>query len=101
MESFIAGSRGLLHRPFKLKVQMTKLPAKYNTVAFPLVLSIMMSCIISGVSTLRALGWNEGVFAKWMGAWGVSWLIAFPIVFLILPLVRKIVSTFVIAPGKG
>jgi Protein of unknown function (DUF2798) len=101
MEILIAGSRRLLHRPLTLKLQMTKLPAKYNTVAFPFVLSIMMSCIISGVSTLRALGWTEGIFGKWMGAWGISWLIAFPTVLVILPVVRKIVGTFVAAPGKG
>ena len=79
---------------------MTKLPAKYNFVAMPFVLSIMMSFIISGVSTLRALGLAEGFFTKWMGAWGISWLIAFPTVMLVLPLVRKIVALFVEVPGK-
>jgi Protein of unknown function (DUF2798) len=79
---------------------MTKLPAKYNFVAMPFVLSVMMSFIISGVSTLRALGLAEGFFSKWMGAWGISWLIAFPTVLVLLPLVRKIVTSFVEAPGK-
>ena len=101
MESFPAGSRGFLHRPFTLKVQMTKLPAKYNSVAIPLVLSIMMSFVISGVSTLRALGWVDGYVGKWMGAWGVSWLIAFPTVMVVLPLVRKIVAAFVDTPGQS
>ena len=79
---------------------MTKLPAKYNFVAMPFVLSVMMSFIISGVSTLRALGLAEGFFVKWMGAWGISWLVAFPTVLVVLPLVRKIVATFVETPGK-
>ena len=79
---------------------MTKLPAKYNFVAMPLVLSMFMSCIISGVSTLRALGLVDGFFGKWMLAWGLSWLIAFPTVMLVLPLVRKVVATFVEAPGQ-
>ncbi len=70
-------------------------------VAMPFVLSLMMSFIISGVSTLRALGWVEGFLMKWMAAWGVSWLIAFPTVLLVLPLVRKIVAAFVEPPGKG
>jgi hypothetical protein len=79
---------------------MTKLPAKYNVVAMPFVLSIFMSCIISGVSTMRALGLAEGVVGKWMGAWGLSWLIAFPTLLLVLPIVRKIVAQFVEAPGQ-
>jgi Protein of unknown function (DUF2798) len=79
---------------------MTKLPAKYNFIAMPFVLSVMMSFIISGVSTLRALGFADGLFMKWMGAWGISWLVAFPTVLFVLPLVRKVVATFVEAPGK-
>jgi hypothetical protein len=101
MEILIARGRRFLHRPFPLKVQMTKLPAKYNTVAMPFVLSVMMSFIISGVSTLRALGWVEGFFGKWMSGWGISWLIAFPTVLVIFPFVRKIVATFVELPGRG
>jgi hypothetical protein len=80
---------------------MTKLPAKYNIVALPFVLSIMMSFVISGVSTLRALGWVEGFIGKWMQAWGISWLIAFPTVLLLFPLVRKVVAAFVEPPGRG
>ncbi len=80
---------------------MTKLPAKYNTVVIPLLLSFMMSFVISGISTLRAVGWVDGYFDKWMGAWGVSWLIAFPTVLVVLPFVRKIVAIFVDAPGGG
>ena len=79
---------------------MTRLPAKYNYVAMPFVLSVFMSFIISGVSTLRALGLADGFMMKWMGAWGISWLIAFPTVLVVLPIVRKIVAYFVEAPGK-
>jgi hypothetical protein len=60
-----------------------------------------MSFIISGVATLRALGWVDGFFGKWMGAWGLSWLIAFPTVLVVFPLVRKIVGVFVEMPGKS
>jgi Protein of unknown function (DUF2798) len=80
---------------------MTKFHAKYNQIAFPLALSILMSCIISGVSTWRALGLVEGLLGKWMLAWGVSWLVAFPTVLVVLPLVRKIVGVFVEPPGPA
>lgn len=79
---------------------MRKLHAKYNIVAVPFVLSLMMSFIISGVSTLRALGLTEGLIVKWMSAWGISWLIAFPTVMVVFPFVRKIVAVFVEAPGR-
>jgi Protein of unknown function (DUF2798) len=78
---------------------MKRLPAKYNLVAIPLVLSTLMSFIISGVSTWRALGMVEGFVGKWMHAWGFSWVVAFPTVLFLLPVVRKIVGSFVEPPG--
>jgi hypothetical protein len=59
-----------------------------------------MSCIISFVSTWRALGLIEGFTAKWLPSWGLSWAIAFPALLVVLPIVRKIVAMFVEAPGK-
>jgi Protein of unknown function (DUF2798) len=83
-----------------VNADMRKLPASYNFVAMPFVLSIMMSFIISGVSTLRALGLVDGFVLKWMSAWGVSWIVAFPTVLVVLPLVRRIVAMFVEQPGR-
>jgi ABC-type glycerol-3-phosphate transport system permease component len=80
--------------------QLQKFPARYNFVAMPFVLSLMMSFIISGTSTLRALGIVDGFFFKWMSAWGVSWLVAFPTVLIVLPLVRRVVSIFVEQPER-
>jgi hypothetical protein len=77
---------------------MKKLPARFNVVAIPLVLSTLMSFIISGVSTWRALGLIEGFMGKWMLAWGFSWAVAFPTVLLLFPIVRKIVGLFVEPP---
>jgi hypothetical protein len=74
---------------------MTKLPARFNTVAMPFVLSIFMSCIVSLISSLRAHGFADFSAAIWMQAWGLSWLVAFPALFLVLPVVRKIVGAFV------
>jgi Protein of unknown function (DUF2798) len=77
---------------------MKKLPAKFNTFAIPLVLSTLMSFIISGVSTWHALGLTPGFLGKWMSAWGFSWMVAFPTVLLLFPIVRKIVGLFVEPP---
>ncbi len=101
MEGIIAGGGGLLHRAVPLKAGMKKLPPKYNMIAIPLVLSTMMSFIISGVSTYGALGNVDGFFQKWMYGWGFSWVIAFPTVLLLFPVVRKIVGVFVEPPGPA
>jgi len=52
-------------------------------------LSVFMTCIVSLISTLKGVGVAPGVLRTWLGAWAVSWVIAFPTLLLVLPLVRK------------
>jgi hypothetical protein len=77
---------------------VTKLPARYNFAALPLVLSVFMSCLVSLISTLRAFGIAEFHASTWLQAWGLSWLVAFPALFVVLPIARKIVGVFVERP---
>lgn len=72
-----------------------KLPARYARFVMPLVLSIIMTFIISGVSTLRGVGLTPDFLRLWMQAWALSWMVAFPTLILVLPLVRKIVGMVV------
>lgn len=48
-----------------------------TSLLFPLVLSCMMSFLISGITTLKAVGFIEHFFAMWMSAWIVAWMFAF------------------------
>jgi hypothetical protein len=77
---------------------MRKLPARFNVVAMPFVLSILMSCLVSLIATLRATGFDGFALISWMQAWGLSWMVAFPALFIMLPLARKVVATVVEKP---
>jgi hypothetical protein len=77
---------------------MTKLPARFNTIAMPLVLSVLMSCLVSLIATLRATGFDGFAITSWMQAWGLSWMVAFPALFIMMPLARKIVAATVQKP---
>lgn len=72
-----------------------RLPARYATIVMPLVLSIIMTCIISGVATFRALGLNAEALAVWPASWLFSWMVAFPVLLVVLPIVRRIVALLV------
>jgi hypothetical protein len=61
----------------------------------PFFLSVLMTCIVSFISTLRGFGWGAGVIHVWLGSWAVSWLIGFPVLLLVLPLVRRLTSLVV------
>ncbi|MNF73949.1 hypothetical protein D3C84_559690 [compost metagenome] len=66
-----------------------KLPARYGAWVMPLLLSIFMTCIVSLISTFKGIGWSPQFVTKWLAAWGLSWVIAFPVLLLVLPLVRR------------
>ena len=73
----------------------SRLPARYGAVLMPMVLSILMTFVVSLIATIRAIGLTEDFLARWLPAWGLSWLVAFPTLLLVLPLVRRIVNALV------
>ncbi|WP_095090977.1 DUF2798 domain-containing protein [Mesorhizobium sophorae] len=77
-----------------------KLPARYAAILSPLVLSLLMTFIVSFISTLKSLGFHPGLPTIWMTAWGLSWLVAFPTLLLVLPMVRRIVGALCERAGR-
>lgn len=55
----------------------------------PFILSILMTCVISFVSIIKALGFDGFTTIGWLSAWLWSWGIAFPTLLILLPLVRR------------
>ena len=71
------------------------MPARFAPILFGLILSGLMSFVVSGVATVRAVGLPDGFVQLWLGAWTFSWMVAFPTVLLVAPLVRRIVAKLV------
>ena len=71
------------------------IPVRFATVAFGLILSGLMSFLVSGIATLRAIGVPPGFVAEWLGAWLASWMVAFPAVLIVAPLTRRLVNRLV------
>ncbi|MEM9756300.1 MAG: DUF2798 domain-containing protein [Pseudomonadota bacterium] len=68
------------------------IPARFAPLAVALITSGVMSCMVSGLSILRATGAVPGFFGVWMGAWVFAWAIAFPLLALVAPLARRFVA---------
>ena len=85
---------------FPKPVRLRRLPARYGVVAMPFVLSLLMTCVVSAVTTLRSLGLTRESLALWPSAWGLSWVVAFPILLILLPMVRRIVGLIVESPAR-
>ena len=69
------------------------IPAKYGQFTFIFFVSICMSCVVSGVSVLNTAGFVDALFGLWMNAWFKSWIVAFPSLLIIAPLVRRFVDS--------
>ena len=68
------------------------IPARYSHILFGFILSGLMSCIVSGLSTFRTLGLAPDFAALWAGNWAASWALAFPTVLVVAPVARKLVA---------
>jgi hypothetical protein len=75
-----------------------KLPARYFSLVLPLVLSALMTCVVSLISTWRSVGLIDGFARLWLGAWGLSWVVAFPLLLVALPLARTVTRLWVDEP---
>lgn len=77
-----------------------KLPARYGGIITPFIISVFMSCVVSGVATAKSIGLASGFVSLWMSAWAASWLVAFPTLLVVVPVVRRITAVLVHPPER-
>lgn len=70
-------------------------PKQWAPALFGLILSGLMSLLVSGISTYRAVGLGESPAGLWATAWLTAWLVAFPVVLVVAPLTRRAVALLV------
>lgn len=75
------------------------IPARYANVLFSLILSGLMSLMVSGLSTVKALGPIDGIVVIWLRNWLSCWGVAFVTALLLAPHVRRLVD-LLIKPRK-
>jgi hypothetical protein len=68
------------------------IPAKFAPLLFSFFLSIIMSCVVSGVATLNAAGLSDDFTTLWAAAWYKSWIVAFTTILVVAPLTRRFVA---------
>jgi hypothetical protein len=73
------------------------IPKRLEPVAFAFLLSGIQTFVITGISTALAVGFSSELPALWVKAYFSSWIIAFPGVLVVAPLVKRILHRAVIA----
>ncbi|WP_170401317.1 DUF2798 domain-containing protein [Ruegeria arenilitoris] len=69
--------------------------ARYTRALFSLIMSGLMSCIVTGIATVKAIGLGPNTVSDWMASWAFSWPIAFTVILLFGPSVQRLVNRMV------
>ena len=72
---------------------------RFAPIMFGFLVSGLMSLIVSGIATLRAIGWDTGFGTSWTNAWVISWAIAFQTILVVSPIVRRFVAAITKQPS--
>ncbi|CAD0184371.1 hypothetical protein RUESEDTHA_01250 [Ruegeria sp. THAF57] len=71
------------------------LPARYARALFSLIMSGLMSCIVTGIATVKAIGLGPNTAGDWMASWAFCWPIAFSVILILGPTVQRLVNRLV------
>lgn len=75
---------------------MKVIDRKNQHIVFSFLMALLMSCLMSFLISVLNVGFVNNILTIWLKAWGVSFIIAFPAVMLVTPVVRKLVSLAII-----
>ncbi len=65
---------------------------KYRSIVFAFFMASLVSCLISLVISVLNVGLVDNLFTIWLRAWGFAFVVAFPTIILIAPIVRLLVE---------
>lgn len=75
------------------------IPRKYQHLVFAFFMAGLMSCLMSLVISIFNVGLVDNILQIWLHAWGFAFVVAFPAVLVVAPLVRKLVSLVIKKDG--
>ena len=68
------------------------IPGKYQQLVFAFFMAGLMSCLMSLVISIFNVGLVDNILQIWLHAWGFAFVVAFPAVLVVVPLVRRLVT---------
>lgn len=74
------------------------IPARFAPAVVSLILSGLMSCIVTLIAALKNVGFGAQTLSAWFQAWSFGWPIAFAVVLVASPIVRRWVGKWVKTP---
>ena len=78
--------------------QNSMIPRRHASYVFSFFMSLLMSCIMSGVITVFNVGLVDDIVRLWLNAWALAFVIALPTIIAVTPLVRRLVEWALVRP---
>ena len=71
------------------------IPKQYQHIVFAFFMALLMSCLMSFVITIFNIGFTNNLLTIWLQAWGFAFIVAFPAVITVAPLVKRLTEAVV------
>ena len=84
---------GCLYQHFLNGIMM--FDPKYQPIIFAFLMALLMSCLMSLVITVHNIGFVPNILWIWLNAWAFAFVVAFPAVMVVAPIVRTLVTKLV------
>ncbi|WP_180074854.1 MULTISPECIES: DUF2798 domain-containing protein [unclassified Acinetobacter] len=81
--------------------EIPKIHAKHLSWLMPLFLSALMSGSLSCFNLIINKGLVEGFILKWFSSWMLSWGVAYPLILIFIPFVRRFLMLIVKDPKES
>jgi uncharacterized membrane protein YjjB (DUF3815 family) len=65
---------------------------KHHKIVFAFFMALLMSCIMSFVISIFNVGLVSNIIHIWLKAWAFAFIVAFPTITVVAPIVHKLVS---------
>ncbi|WP_114325768.1 DUF2798 domain-containing protein [Candidatus Colwellia aromaticivorans] len=65
---------------------------KHHKIVFSFFMALLMSGIMSFAISVFNVGMVTNIITLWLQAWGFAFMVAFPTIFIVSPIVHKLVS---------
>ncbi|MBU2917847.1 DUF2798 domain-containing protein [Psychrosphaera sp. F3M07] len=69
--------------------------AKHQHLVFAFFMALLMSCLMSFVITIFNVGFTDNLLTLWLQAWSFAFIVAFPAVVTVAPLVKKLTAAVI------